>query len=422
MNSKRLFSVISFTLIGLVTLWLAYYFYLRYVYVITDNAFQSAELVSVSPQGVSGKIVKLFKNEYQTVKEGEPLFKIDDRIYKKEVEALEEKLEALKLKREELRKKLNRLNSQLSLKVKADLDEIKATKEKLSQLDYQQRLEEENYKTAVSKAKSRLKALEKSFEEAEANLNYWEKQFERYKRLYEKRVISLDQFEKVELSYKRAISLFESAKSQLEAGREDLKVAESLKNRVDIVRKQKEELKKRLEILRKKLLISQKDLKRIDELETSIKQLEKEISSLERQVEKAKLLLSYTLVKSPIDGVVAKKWKEVGDFVSPGLPVYSVYDPKSFYVLAWIEEDKLKNVKIGSSVKAELEACGKEFEGEVFAIGTSSGSIFALIPRDTSSGEYTKVVQRVPVKIKLQGVPLNCIKPGTNVLVYIKKG
>ncbi|MEO2068025.1 MAG: HlyD family secretion protein [Desulfurobacteriaceae bacterium] len=418
---KKIFSTVAFLLIGLVTLWLFYYFYLRHVYVITDNAFQDTQMVSVSTQSVSGKLVKLFKDEYQKVKKGEPLFKIDDAIYRKEVGVLEEKLKALKSKKEELQNKLKRLKIQLSLKVKANAEELKAIKEKLYQLDYQEELEKKNYQTTLSKAKSRLKSLQKSLEEAEANLTYWKKQFERYKRLYEKRVISLEQLEKVGLSYKHAVSLFEAANSQLEAAKEDIKAAESLKNRVEIVKSQKEELRRKIEALKKQLLISKADLKRIEELKISIKQLEKEIASLKHQLEKAKVLLSYTLVKSPIDGVIAKKWKEEGDFISPGLPVYSIYDPKTFYVLAWIEEDKLRDFKVGSYVKAKLEACGKEFEGKVSSIGSSAGSVFSLIPKDTSSGEYTKVVQRVPVKIKLESVPLNCIKPGTNVLVYIKK-
>jgi multidrug resistance efflux pump len=138
--------------------------------------------------------------------------------------------------------------------------------------------------------------------------------------------------------------------------------------------------------------------------------------------EKVKLLISHTLVRSPVSGFIAKKWKEVGDFVSPGLPVYSVYSPKSFYVLAWIDEDKVPYLKVGTVGRVELAACGgRSFKAKVLTIGRSAGSVFALIPKDTSEGEYTRVVQRVPVKIEVDGVPLYCVKPGTNVTVYLKK-
>jgi len=169
------------------------------------------------------------------------------------------------------------------------------------------------------------------------------------------------------------------------------------------------------------LRISKADLGRIDELRKSIKELSAQIRATERTLEKTKILLSHTEVRAPVSGFVAKKWRETGDFVSPGLPVYSIYDPSTFYVLAWIDEDKISDVKIGSSAKVVLEACGVELEGKVSSVGVSAGSVFSLIPRDTSQGEYTRVTQRVPVKISLSNVPLECIKPGTNVTVYIKR-
>ena len=418
---RKVFSLVGIFLIGLVTLWLFYYFYRRYVYVITDDAFQMADVVSVSTQDISGKVIKLFKREYEPVKEGEPLFKVDDSIYRKDVDALKAKLESLKIKREELLRKLSRLKEQIPASVKINQENLKALEKKLQQLEHQKLLEKTNYETSVEKAKSEVRAAEKGVEAAEVSLDHWKNQYERYSRLYQRRVISREQFEEVELGYKEALHSFEAAKARLQVAKENLKSAKALKNRIEIVKKQQEELKNKIKSLREQIKISKADLKRIEELNYSIQQLEEEIKSTEHQLEKVRILLSHSLVKSPVKGFIAKKWKEEGDFVSPGLPVYSVYNPESSYVLAWVEEDKVRDIKVGSRVKAELETCKETFKGKVSSIGTSAGSIFSLIPRDTSQGEYTRVTQRIPVKIELEDVPLRCIKPGTNVTVYIEK-
>ncbi|ADY73506.1 secretion protein HlyD family protein [Desulfurobacterium thermolithotrophum DSM 11699] len=418
---KKLFSIVGFLLIAFITFSLFYYFYQRHIYVITDDAFQMADVVSVSTQDASGKIVKLFKKEYESVSKEEPLFKVDDSLYRKDVEILKAKLESLKQKKKELSEKLSRLKEQLPADVKISKENLKALEKKLNQLKYQELMEKTNYETSTQKAESSLKAAEKGLEAAKVSFNHWKNQYNRYKRLYKKRIISKEQLEEVELAYKEALYKLESAKARLQAAKGDLENAKSLKNRIAIIRKQQEEVKNKIEALKEQVKISKANLKKINELSHSIRQLEEDIKSIESQIEKAKILLSHTLVKSPVEGFIAKKWKEEGDFISPGLPVYSIYNSKSFFVLAWIEEDKIKDIKVGNKVKVELEVCKKTFKGKVYSIGTSAGSIFSLIPRDTSQGEYTKVTQRIPVKIKVEKVPPVCIKPGTNVTVYIKK-
>lgn len=418
---KKIFSVAGIAFIVLLTAWLTHYFYLRHIYVVTDDAYQMADIVSVSTQDTSGKIVKLFKREYETVSKGSPLFKIDDSIYRKNVNALNATVESLKAKRDGLLQRLERLKETLPAAVRANEEKLKALNSELQQLNYKESIERTNYETSVKTAESELAAAKQGVKAANASLNHWKNQYKRYKGLYGRRIISLEQFEEVESAYKDALHKFELAKANLQAAEDALKSAKSLENRVEIVKKQEKEAVDRMGALQAQLKISRANLKQIGELTSAIHQLEGRIKSTEEQLGKAKILLSHTVVNSPIDGFIAKKWQEEGNFISPGLPVYSIYNPKSFYILAWVEEDKVKDIKVNSVVKAELEACKQTFKGKVSSIGKSAGSIFSLIPRDTSQGEYTRVTQRVPVKIKLEKVPLRCIKPGTNVTVYIKK-
>jgi membrane fusion protein (multidrug efflux system) len=418
---KKLSSLLGVVLIGALTFWIAHYFYLRQIYVITDNAFQMANVVTVSTQDVSGRIVLMNAKEYDSVKKGDVLFKVDDSVYRKDYEALKEKLSALIASKEKLLKQLERIKEQLPLQVEIVRAKMGALQERLKQLENQKEITEVSYRTSVEKAKSSLKASQQALEAAETFLKSSKNKYERYSRLYKRKVISKEQFEEVENLYKKAKADYAAALSRLKVAEEDLKLAEATSLKVEIIEMQIKELENEIRALNERLRISQADLGRIDELRKSIKELSAQIRATERTLEKTKILLSHTEVRAPVSGFVAKKWRETGDFVSPGLPVYSIYDPSTFYVLAWIDEDKISDVKIGSSAKVVLEACGVELEGKVSSVGVSAGSVFSLIPRDTSQGEYTRVTQRVPVKISLSNVPLECIKPGTNVTVYIKR-
>ncbi len=404
-----------------ITAWFLYFLYERYLYVITDNAFQKADIVNVSPEDVSGYIVKLYKQEFQPVKKGEPLFKIDDSTLKKELSSLQFQILSLKAERRELETRLSRLKKQLPAAVKTARFRLSAAENEVSALREQLKEAETAYRTSVSKALASLKAARAALEAAKVNAERMEHRFNRYRKLYEKRIISLQQFEDVKSAYFSSKAEYERALSAYSAARENLKEAQALKFKVLALKSKLAASEKRVGELKEGVVSAEAKLKQVEELRHSIRSLSDRIKSLEEKEEKVKILISHTLVRSPVTGFIAKKWRETGDFVSPGLTVYSLYNPETFYVLAWIDEDKLPYVKVGSSAEVELDVCGRTFEGKVYQIGKSAGSVFALIPRDTSQGEYTKVTQRVPVKIKLRGVPLSCIKPGTNAVVKIRK-
>ncbi|WP_457567272.1 HlyD family secretion protein [Desulfurobacterium sp.] len=421
MRGKRIFSVLGVIIVIAATLWLGHYFYLRHIFVISEDAFQKANLVTVSTEDVSGNIKKLYAAEYQKISKGEPLFKVDDSIYKKQVKMLQEKMAALEFKKKSLENKLSQIEIQIPEQVKMARDSLKAEMQQLSTLNNKEAMTLTKYRAAVEKASGALEAARKGVEAAKTDLERWKNQYERFKKLFQKGIISKQRFEEVESAYSAAQFRYQKALAELKNARESLKEAKSLINSVYIIKKEKKALEAKIAATKKQIKIAKASFNSIKELKNTIKSLEKEIAATKAGLEKARILLSHTTVKSPINGVVAKKWREKGDFVTPGLPVYSIYNPDTFYVLAWIEEDRLKNIKTGAEAEAELEVCGKTFKGKVESIGTAAGSTFALIPRDTSQGEFTKVTQRIPVKIKLEDVPQACIKPGTSVTVYIRK-
>jgi multidrug resistance efflux pump len=125
-----------------------------------------------------------------------------------------------------------------------------------------------------------------------------------------------------------------------------------------------------------------------------------------------------SLMRSPIDGVVVKKQGTVGEFISAGQSVITLIDPSKLYVTADIEETKLGKVKVGQPVEITIDQYdSQKFTGKVKSIGEVANSALSLLPSSTS-GTFTKVVQRISVKIELDDFN-NKILPGTNAVVKI---
>ncbi len=136
--------------------------------------------------------------------------------------------------------------------------------------------------------------------------------------------------------------------------------------------------------------------------------------------------LQNTVVKSPMEGVVAKRWALTGDVVQPGQPVFTIYDLKDIWVTANLEETKLGNLRVGDPVEIDVDAYpGVKFTGKVFQIGAYTASEFSLIPPNNASGNFTKVTQRVPVKISIEDPSATpqtdpVLRPGMSVEVSVK--
>jgi membrane fusion protein, multidrug efflux system len=113
--------------------------------------------------------------------------------------------------------------------------------------------------------------------------------------------------------------------------------------------------------------------------------------------------LRNTRLYSPVDGVVAKHWLLSGDIIQSGQSALTVTDKTTLWVVAFVEETKLYEIHNGQIVKFTLDAYpGARFAGKVFYIGTTTASVFSLIPANNASGNFTKTTQRIPVKISIE--------------------
>ncbi|GHA45940.1 hemolysin D [Photobacterium aphoticum] len=137
-------------------------------------------------------------------------------------------------------------------------------------------------------------------------------------------------------------------------------------------------------------------------LASQIKQAEAAVTEAKAECEKAQLNLDYTRIYAPVDGIVGKRSLRVGLYVQPGMPLMSLVPTENVWIEANFKETQLAGIHQGQSVNVEIDAYpGQPLEGIVQSFSPATGAKFALLPPENATGNFTKIVQRVPVKITI---------------------
>jgi membrane fusion protein (multidrug efflux system) len=135
---------------------------------------------------------------------------------------------------------------------------------------------------------------------------------------------------------------------------------------------------------------------------TQIRGAESAVGTASAQIAVIAAQLENMKLYAPSDGLVAKRWLLPGDVVQPGQSVFTVNNNSKYWVIAYLEETKIGKVRMGQPAKFSIDAFpGVTFSGKVFLIGSNTASQFSLIPQNNASGNFTKVTQRIPVKISI---------------------
>ncbi len=134
---------------------------------------------------------------------------------------------------------------------------------------------------------------------------------------------------------------------------------------------------------------------------TKLQELQKKRDEIQARIAQAELNLSFTELRAPADGIVGKKLVEAGMVVSPGQPLVSFVDSRTPWIVANFKETQLKKMTIGQKCEIKIDSIGgKKFEGQIESFAPGTGATFALIPPENATGNFTKIVQRVPVRIQ----------------------
>lgn len=150
------------------------------------------------------------------------------------------------------------------------------------------------------------------------------------------------------------------------------------------------------------------------------------IGAADAQLNVIKTQLQNTEIYSPMSGVVAKRWVLKGDVVQPGQPIFSIYNLDSLWVTADLQETDLSSIKEGQDVEINVDSYpNHNFEGKVVQIGSNTAAQFALIPPSNAAGNFTKITQRIPIKISIHQTGSNendaaKLLPGMSVEVKIR--
>jgi membrane fusion protein (multidrug efflux system) len=135
---------------------------------------------------------------------------------------------------------------------------------------------------------------------------------------------------------------------------------------------------------------------------SQIKTAEAAIVAADAQIGVVSTQLNNTKLYAPTDGVVAKRWLLPGDIAQPGQSIYTVNNNKKFWILVYLEETKMETLHMGQTARFTIDTYpGVNFTGKIFTIGSTTASQFSLIPPNNASGNFTKVTQRVPLKISI---------------------
>lgn len=171
---------------------------------------------------------------------------------------------------------------------------------------------------------------------------------------------------------------------------------------------------------------SQNNLKtsyaKITELQSRKALLAADLKRKNAQLELARINLEYTVVTAPYTGRLGRKTILEGQQIQPGQPLVSIVNEKDKWVTANFKETQVTGMYVGQPVQIRVDAIDdKVYKGEIEAISASTGAKFSLLPPDNATGNFVKIIQRIPVKIRFIDTDIVAVKAGMNVLVSVKK-
>lgn len=331
----------------------------------TDDAQVDGNLYQVSSR-VSGQVVRVDVSEEQFVHQGDPIAEVDPRDYQVAVEQAEAGLADAKAQYEQAQANLPITHVQVSTLLQTSGSDVLASEASVEQAEAQAQ-------AAVARVQSaKAQALKSQLD------------VDRYTPLVAKDVISKQQYD--------------AAVAQATADQAALDEAErTVKAQQDTV----ELMQQRLAQSRSQANQSQKNgPKQIAAERARADAAAAAVKEAQAKLDLANLNLSYTTVTAPVTGIVSRKSVAVGDNLSVGQSLMTIVPLTDLWVTANFKETQLSRMRVGQPVKLSVDALGgRKFTGQVAQIGGATGSSLSLFPPENATGNYVKVVQRIPVRI-----------------------
>ena len=333
----------------------------------TDNAYVRGSITTISSR-IEGYVIEVPGILNTEINKGDILAKFDDAPFVAMVNKSRAELKAA--------------TTQLSeIGLKQETEKLKIDEQKL-----QLKLAQNNIMSAISKKESEI-----------SNLTMYKNEENRIKKLLKTKNAKKSNYEKALANYEFSKHKVEQYEADIESKKIYSKVIEKKIKKIQLhIRK--------LQLEKDKLLANQESLK--------------------AKLDNSLINLKSTIVKAPIDGTIANRIVEPGVYMKKGWPLMSVVPTKDVWVIANFKETQIKNIKVGQKAVIKVDAFNNlRLEGKVLSFSPASASSFSLIPPQNASGNFVKVVQRIPVKITMN-LPDNFIGkiiPGMSAKIKVYK-
>ena len=362
----------------------------------TDDAQVDCHITAVAPQ-VPGYVVNLLINDNTPVKEGDLLVQIDPRTYEAEVAQAKANLDFAEAQADSAKIQIG-----LTRETTTNGTQGASAQKDSDAADYvsSQAQLEQSATANLQVAEANVAAKRATNERAQSDLA-------RYTPLLATNDVSKFQYDSVDATAR-------VAKSELEAAEQQRAAAQQA---VEIARANTRSSQARLLRSQSQLLETKAREQQVPIAEATYKSALATAERARAALQQAELNLAYTHITAPITGQVTQKSVDLGQYVSPGQLLFTIVPLDQVYVTANFKETQLANVAPGQRARLRIDTYSQEFEGVVDSIAGAAGSRQALLPPQNATGNFIKVVQRIPVKIlvKPNKNPNLVLRPGMNV-------
>jgi len=349
----------------------------------TDDAQVNGHLIQVSSR-IAGQVLKVDVQENQVVKAGDTIAELDPADYQVAVENAEAALASAQANAAaaNVAVPIATVNTGSNLR-SADAD-VSGTQAGVAQAEKQ-----------LDSAKARVAQAQANSTKAQADL-------ERYKPLVEKDVISKQQWDAAVAQADAAKAALADANAGQQAAADGIRVAHEREAQAQAMQK-----------------YAQTGPQQVAAQSARAKQALAQVAQAQAQLDQAKLNFSYTKIVAPTAGIITRKSVEINQNVSAGQNLLTLVSLEDLWVTANFKETQLKHMSAGQSVEIAVDATGKTYHGKVTQIGGATGSVLSLFPPENATGNYVKVVQRVPVRVDFTDLanedPNHLLRPGLSV-------
>jgi len=239
-------------------------------------------------------------------------------------------------------------------------------------------------RAGIALARQQLDAARAQRDEAEANDVKAQNDLLRYRQLVDKQEISQQQYDQATATAKASAAAVVAAHAMADAAQSQVIQAQGKLVQAEANYTYAQTAPRQMQISRSRA-------------ESAVAQVMQKKAALDQ----AQLNLQYTRITSPVAGIVSDRTVEVGQNVAPGQELMKVIPLNDIWITANFKETQLREMKVGQPVTIEVDAYGRKYKGKVNSIAGASGARFSLLPPENATGNYVKVVQRIPVKIVL---------------------